>query len=120
MATFWHTPYFFVKLTLLSPATDLAPPSESLFLLLPVDLCDDFRVSFGVDARRSLRLNRYLSPSFECTDDARPVFDGVTFGSGVGGAEFLPAEVLRAAAVGGGASLPPETPADMLGALLGA
>lgn len=38
----------------------------------------------------------------------------------MGGAEFLPAEELRAAAVGGGASLPPETPADMLGALLGA
>lgn len=121
MATFWQTPYFFVRLTLLSPATDFAPPSESLFLLLPVDRWDDLRVSFGVDARRSLRLNRCLSPSLECTDDARPVFDGVRFGSGVvGGAELLPAEELRAGAVGGGASLPPETPADMLGALLGA
>lgn len=103
MATFWQTPYFFDKLVAL-PALDLASPlSESDFLLLPFDRTDDFREILGPPESRSFRLNLWLPPSLELTEGA---LGRVGAGSGV----FL----------AGATTFPPETPADMLGALLAA
>src|SRR6267154_6376934 len=57
IATFWQTPYFCVRLTALSLATDFRSPSESDFLLL-VERAEDLRESLGAEAvMRSLRVN---------------------------------------------------------------
>ena len=56
MATFSHTPYFFNKLTLVSPVVERPPRSESDFLLLPLERIDALRTSLFVP-RRSLSVN---------------------------------------------------------------
>lgn len=100
------------------PAFDFAsPPSESDFLLLPVERFDDFLASLGPPESRSLRLNLWL-PSLDTTDGARGRGAGEAGMRGVGGADDCP--FLGVALAAGGATLPPETPPDMLGALLGA
>lgn len=83
MATFWQTPYFCVRLTALSPVTDLRSPSESDFLLDPVDLADDLRLSFGADA---MRLANENLPVSEWALDAERGRLGVDGGCGEAGA----------------------------------
>jgi hypothetical protein len=51
-----QTPYFFARLEVVS-ATDLAPPSDSDFLLLPVERTEDFLPSLGAEPSNSLRVN---------------------------------------------------------------
>lgn len=107
---------------MLSPAVLLgrpfpSPASES-DLLDDVERCELFLLSLGVLASRSFKLNLPgVSPLSECADDDF-LRTGVT-GTGAGG--WLP-RLSRAIATGGGVTrpviLPPETPADMLGALL--
>ena len=93
---------------MLSPVTDLRSPSESDFLLLPVDLAEDLRVSLGAEEMRSLRANFW--PLSEWVEGAL----GRALGCGEeGGFAFV-------GAVFGTASLFPDTPPDTLGARLGA
>lgn len=102
MASFWQTPYFFDKLVWL-PALDLASPlSESDFLLLPFERTEDRRAILGPPESKSFKLNLWL-PSVELTE-------GALGRAGVGSGVFL-ADT---------ATLPPETPAEKLGALLAA
>lgn len=65
IAIFWQTPYFCARLAVLSPATDLRSPSESDFLLLPVDLAEDLRLIFGAEEIRSLRVNFWPPSEWE-------------------------------------------------------
>ena len=53
IATFWQTPYFCVRLVVLSPATDFRSTSESDFLLL-VERAEDLRESLGAEAATRL------------------------------------------------------------------
>ena len=123
IATFSQMPYFLSKLTVLAPASERPPRSESDFLLLAVERADDLRASLGAP-RRSLRVN-FWPPESEWTDGG-PLRDTLS----------SPADVvgdIRGAVGGGGSflgatldmgtrevmSLPPESPADMLGARLG-
>lgn len=119
IAIFWHTPYFCVRLPVLSPAMLFprpSPASESDFFD-DVERCELLRFSFGPLASRSFRLNLCeLSPLSECTD-AGFFGEGVTMGASV-----LLARRSRPASAkagGGGTIFPPATPADMLGARLG-
>ena len=91
MAPFSQTPYFFNKLVVLS-ATDLAPPSDSDFLLLPVERTEDRLPSFGAVASNSLRVNFWAVS--EWTEEG-PLLRGVvgggstTAGCGVAGVCFF-------------------------------
>lgn len=72
-------------------ATDLAPPSDSDFLLLPVERTEDRLPSLGAVPSSSLRVN--LCAESECTEDG-PLLRGVDGGStpagcGVAGACFF-------------------------------
>lgn len=118
MATFWHTPYFCVKLVALSPAVLFAlpfPPSLPTSESERRDEADGRRLSLGPDASRSLRLNLCESPESECTDAGFTGRTGVTVEAEVefGGVAFLPSLLVDMT------SLPPDVPADMLGARLG-
>lgn len=129
MATFSHTPYFLSRLTVLPPAVERSPRSESDFLLLPVERADDLRTSFGVPSK-SFSVN--FSLRSECTEGgprARGVIteDG-SLNEGVadvvgdirgavdGGASFFGVGLVIGVM---GVIFAPETPADMLGARLG-
>ena len=81
-------PYFFDRLWVDSPATDRAPPpSESLFLLLPVERWELLRVILGVaEDTRSRRLN--LPPDSDATEGGRLGCVAVA-ASGVGGTELF-------------------------------
>ena len=115
-------PYFLSKLTVLAPASERPPRSESDFLLLAVDRADDFRASLGPLLSKSLRLNLPVS---ECTEggplredrSSPPERVGNIRGAVGGGGSFLWGGF--EGCVAGGTSFPPETPADMLGARLG-
>lgn len=90
-------------------ATDLPPPSDSDFLLLPVERTEDFLPSFGAVASSSLRVNFWAES--EWTEDW-PLLRGVDGGGsapaicGVTGACFF------------GDKRPLKIPALKLGALL--
>ena len=90
IAAFSQTPYFFNKLAVLS-ATDLVPPSDSDFLLLPFERAEDRLPSFGADPSNSLRVNFWAVS--EWTEDG-PLLRGVggssaAAGCGVTGAGFF-------------------------------
>lgn len=136
MATFSHTPYFFNRLTVLSPVVDRAPRSESDFLLLPVERADDFLASFGVPSK-SLRVN-FCPPLSECEWTEGGPFGLVVLAERGSSPVDEAGDIRREADEGGrslgvdcsfatvfgwagvvGPNLPPDTPADILGALLG-
>ena len=88
-------------------ATDLAPPSDSDFLLLPAERTEDRLPSLGAEPSKSLRVT--LCAESECTEDG-PLLRGVggptTAVCGVTGACFF------------GDNKPLNRPALKLGALL--
>ena len=90
IAALSQTPYFFNRLVVLS-ATDLAPPSDSDFLLLPVERTEDRLPSFGAVPSNSLSVN--FGAVSEWTEDG-PLLRGVgggstTAGCGVAGVCFF-------------------------------
>lgn len=83
IATRSQIPYFLERDWTESPATERAPPSESLFLLLPpVERCELLRVILGVAELRALR-KKPLSSFSDLTEAGR----FFVAGSGVEGAE---------------------------------
>ena len=82
IATRSQIPYFLERDWTESPATERAPPSESLFLLLPVERWELLRVIFGVAELSALR-KKPLSSFSDLTEGGR----FFALGSGVEGAE---------------------------------
>lgn len=90
IAALSQTPYFFKRLVVLS-ATDLAPPSDSDFLLLPFERTEDLLPNLGAVPSNSLRVNLWAESDW--TEDG-PLLRGVDGGSapavcGVTGACFF-------------------------------
>lgn len=110
MATLWHTPYFCERLTALSPAVLLglmSPASESERL----EEEEPLRLTLGPAPRRSLRLNLWPSVFMEAGLLRRAGGTGEKAGGGLRpGFGFLGLSLALARK--------PETPAEMLGALL--
>jgi len=109
MATLWHTPYFCERLTALSPAVllGLSPASESERL----EEEEPLRLTLGPAPRRSLRLNLLPSVFMEAGLLRRAGGTGEKAGGGLRpGFGFLGLSLALARK--------PETPAEMLGALL--